>query len=130
MNPSVVEALSRWRKLLSRQALKAGRLIVHPKSGRLFNSDGAARRLRRYSRIAGLERSQIYEKSEQRIPLRVQDLRASFVTISLAQGLTETWVTDRTGHRSASMLKTYRRVARTYEELNVGPPVTFARMHS
>lgn len=121
LSPSVVEALVRWKEMLSKRALRARRLIVHPKSGRLFNSDGAANRLRRYARLAKLERSQLYEKSADRIPLRVHDMRATFVTISLAQGQTETWVADRTGHRSSQMLQNYRRVARTYQELNLGP---------
>ena len=121
LDPNVVEALSRWKKMLSPQAIKAGRLILHPKSGRLFNPKGAARRLRAYARKAGLERSQLYEKSEERIALRIHDLRATFVTVSLAQGQTETWVADRTGHRSSQMIATYRRVARTYRELNLGP---------
>lgn len=121
LNPSVVEALSRWKKMMSNSALKAKWLIVHPKSGRLFNPDGAARRLRKYARLAGLERTQLYEQSEERIALRVHDMRATFVTISLAQGQSETWVSDRTGHRSSQMLQNYRRVARTYQELNLGP---------
>jgi integrase len=121
LDPHVVEALSRWKKMLSPQAKNARRLILHPKSGRLFNPKGAARRLRTYARKAGLERSQLYEKSEERIALRIHDLRATFVTVSLAQGQTETWVADRTGHRSSQMIATYRRVARTYRELNLGP---------
>jgi integrase len=121
LNSSVVVALSRWKKLMSREALKTRRLIVHPKSGRLFNPDGAARRLRKYARLAGLDRSQLYEHSDERIALRVHDMRATFVTISLAQGQSETWVSDRTGHRSSQMLQNYRRVARTYQELNLGP---------
>jgi integrase len=48
-------------------------------------------------------------------------MRATFVTVSLAQGQTETWVADRTGHRSSQMLQTYRRIARTYQELSLGP---------
>ena len=107
--------------MMSNSALKAKWLIVHPKSGRLFNPDGAARRLRKYARLAGLERTQLYEQSEERIALRVHDMRATFVTISLAQGQSETWVSDRTGHRSSQMLQNYRRVARTYQELNLGP---------
>lgn len=121
LNPSVTEALSRWRKLLSREALKANRLIVHPKSGRLFQSAGAAKHLRKYARKVGLQRPQLYEKSEERMPLRVLDLRATFVTVSLALGQSETWVTDRTGHRSSIMLYTYKRTARTYQELALGP---------
>jgi integrase len=39
-----------------------------------------------------------------RKPVRVHDLRATFVTVSLANGKTETWVQDRTGHKSTLMI--------------------------
>jgi integrase len=52
--------------------------------------------------------------------LRAHDLRASFVTIALANGKTETWVADRTGHRSSQMIARYRRQARTAAELGLG----------
>lgn len=68
-----------------------------------------------------IEQAQLYEQSDERIALRVHDMRATFVTISLAQGQSETWVSDRTGHRTPQMLQNYRRVARTYQELNLGP---------
>ena len=45
---------------------------------------------------------------------------ATFVTIALAHGRTEAWVTDRTGHRSSSMLYRYRRPARTHAEAKMG----------
>ena len=44
----------------------------------------------------------------------------SFVTLALANGKTETWVADRTGHRSSQMINRYRRQARTAEELGLG----------
>jgi hypothetical protein len=54
-----------------------------------------------------------------RQPLRLHDLRASFVTIAFANGRDERWIRDRTGHRSGA-LERYRRVARTVEELDLG----------
>ena len=50
----------------------------------------------------------------------MHDLRATFVTVSLANGKTETWVADRTGHRSGAMINRYRRAARTWAELGLG----------
>lgn len=49
--------------------------------------------------------------------------RATFVTIALATGITETWVSDRTGHGGHSMIERYRRNARTWnlEELGCLP---------
>jgi integrase len=52
--------------------------------------------------------------------MRGHDLRATFVTINLANGKTETWISDRTGHKSSQMIARYRRMARTHAELNLG----------
>lgn len=55
------------------------------------------------------------------MPTRTHDLRATFVTISLATGKTETWISDRTGHRSHEMIETYRRRSRTWNLGEFGP---------
>lgn len=52
--------------------------------------------------------------------LRAHDLRGTFVTLSLANGKTETWVQQRTGHTSSIMINRYRRAAMTADELNLG----------
>jgi hypothetical protein len=54
------------------------------------------------------------------LPIRVHDLRATFITINLANGKTETWIADRTGHRSSDEINGYRRQARTAAELGLG----------
>ena len=46
--------------------------------------------------------------------------RGSFVTLSLVNGRTETWVADRTGHRFSHMINRYRRRARQASELHLG----------
>jgi hypothetical protein len=69
---------------------------------------------------AGVVRTQLFERNEARRPIRVHDLRATFVTLSLASGKSETWVADRTGHRSSEMINRYRSSARTHEELALG----------
>ena len=53
------------------------------------------------------------------MPIRVHDFRATFVTVNLAHGKSETRIADRTGHRSSQMINTYRRQARTWTELGV-----------
>lgn len=73
-----------------------------------------AERLRGDLALAGITRSELFERSEHRIPLRAHDLRATFVTISLAAGKSETWISDRTGHKSSAMIRTYARQARRY----------------
>ena len=71
-------------------------------------------------RTAGVTRPELFERSKTRQPIRLHDLRATFVTVSLANGKTEQWVTDRTGHRSSQMLALYTRQARTWAELELG----------
>jgi hypothetical protein len=79
-----------------------------------------AKHLRADLKAAGVTRSELFERSAVRRPVRVHDLRATFVTISLANGKSETWVADRTGHRSSEMINRYRRQARTWSELGLG----------
>jgi hypothetical protein len=40
--------------------------------------------------------------------------------LNLAAGRTETWIADRTGHKSSDMINRYRHVARTAAELGLG----------
>ena len=58
---------------------------------------------------------------EEHAEARVHDLRGTFVTQSLANGRTETWVMDRTGHTTSAMIGRYRRAARSASELGLGP---------
>ncbi len=67
-----------------------------------------------------MTRAELFERSASRMPIRLHDLRATFVTVSLANGNTEQWVTDRTGHKSSQMLALYTRQARTWSELALG----------
>jgi integrase len=78
-----------------------------------------AKQLRADLNTAGVTRAELFERSAVRRPVRVHDLRATFVTISLANGKSETWVADRTGHRSSAMINRYRRQARTWAELGL-----------
>lgn len=83
-------------------------------------SDHMAELFRGDLEVAGIDRAELFERSDNRVPIRVHDLRATFVTLSLAGGKSETWVADRTGHRSTQMISRYRREARTATELNLG----------
>jgi integrase len=69
---------------------------------------------------AGVTRTELFERTKARMPIRLHDLRATFVTVSLANGKTEQWVTDRTGHKSSQMIAAYKRQARTWGELALG----------
>ena len=88
--------------------------------GQSLDDDHLADRFRRRLKRAGINRPELFDRSTARLRLRVHDLRATFVTVSLANGKTETWVADRTGHKSSDMINEYRRQARTWAELNLG----------
>lgn len=119
LRPDVVEALARWK---ARQT--AGTEPGDP----VFAEDGIplpalhlADRLRVDLRRVGVTRPQLFERTAVRQPIRAHDLRATFVTVSLATGKTETWVSDRTGHQSHEMVDAYRRKARTWNQGELGP---------
>jgi integrase len=79
-----------------------------------------ARLFRSHLKLAGITRPELFEENENRRPIWFRDTRATFVTVSLADGKTETWVADRIGHKSSNMINRYRRVSRTATELGLG----------
>lgn len=89
--------------------------------------DHLAARFRAHLEIAGVDRPELFERSASRMWIRAHDLRGTFVTISLANGKSETWVADRTGHKSSVMINGYRRAARTVAELGLGELVPLDR---
>ncbi|WP_437287610.1 hypothetical protein [Sorangium sp. So ce406] len=50
----------------------------------------------------------------------MHDTRATFITVKLANGRTETWISDRTGHSSSDQSHNYKRAARKVAELALG----------
>lgn len=78
--------------------------------------------LRSHLETIGLkqERPELFTTTGQRMRIRVHDLRGTFVTIALANGRSESWISDRTGHKSSQMIAKYKRTARTLQELSQG----------
>jgi integrase len=114
----VLAALRAWKALAEPRA-EVG-FPIFSQNGNRIGIDHLAITFRGHlSGIQGV-RAALFEKGPNRRPIRVHDLRATFVTLALAAGRTETWVADRTGHKSSSMINTYRRAARTAEELDLG----------
>ncbi len=130
LDPGVVAALAAWKKIQPRPAPKPGEEEIDPEALPLFvdadatpfdpNRHKLAEMLRDALTAAGVKRTQLFEDTDERQQLRAHDLRATFVTLGLAAGRTESWVTDRTGHRSSQMLARYKRAARTVAELGLG----------
>ena len=117
--PDVARALKAWRDRFRPDAEPDD--LVFGESGCRFYVAQLAAELRADLQLAEVKRETLYERSDVRHPIRVHDLRATFVTVALANGRTETWVADRTGHRSSEMINRYRRAARTWSELALGP---------
>ena len=107
--PDVVSALRVWR-------------TMRPGVPKLFAVSQPARlalAFRKHLGVAKVGRAELFEKSKTRLRIRLHDLRATFVTVHLAHGKSETWIADRTGHKSSQMINTYRRQARTWVELGI-----------
>ena len=68
----------------------------------------------------GSERPELFVSTAERRQIRVHDLRGTFVTVGLANGRSESWIADRTGHKSSLMIARYKRMARTFAELQTG----------
>jgi len=66
------------------------------------------------------ERPELFDDTPQRKRMRVHGLRGTFVTVALANNRTESWISDRTGHRSSQMINNYKRTARGFQELELG----------
>lgn len=125
----VVRALKAWRAIypggepagdaavfVERVALKEGGEL-----SRTVNRDRLAEELRDDLAVAKVARvDELRKETDTHDALDVHDLRASFVTVALANDKSERWICDRTGHKSHSMIERYRRQARTFAELHVG----------
>jgi integrase len=121
--PGFVDALAWWKATYRKDAPPEAPFFVQP-NGERIRVDGLAERYRTMLettlRAAGLYRAELFVGGDRRMKVRVHDLRGAFVTYALANGRTETWVMDRTGHRSSHMVNRYRRVARTVAEAELG----------
>jgi integrase len=71
-------------------------------------------------KLAGVTRPELFTSMEHTGKLRAHALRATFVTCSIASGKPQTWIRDRTAHKTMSMVDRYRRTARQFEELDLG----------
>lgn len=124
LDPSTAEALRRWRTISppSRFVFPAAALPRHRRArgDRPLYVGHLADELRGGLRSAGVTREKLFQRSAKRLALRAHDLRAAFVTVALATGRSEDWVTTRTGHRSSAMVARYRREASTLAELSLG----------
>jgi integrase len=118
LDPGVTAALAAYKKL--REAEDTDRVFVDDEGRTIEGADSLAPVLREDLNTAGVARPELFKSGKNRQPLRVHDLRASFITIGLANGRTESWIADRTGHSSSQMINRYRRASRGASELGLG----------
>jgi len=95
-------------------------LVFPGPAGRRLTRKTVRQRFRRDLERAEVKRAELHARTEDSRPLRVHDLRASFVTLALANGWTEQQVMDRSGHETSVQLAVYRRHARHAAELSLG----------
>jgi integrase len=124
LNAGVASALRRFRALYRSSATVDDRVFLDPQRRPISGSGalGLPALLRDHLRLVGIdrERPELFTSTQQRRRIRVHDLRGTFVTVSLANGRSESWISDRTGHRSSVMIARYKRTARTFDELQTG----------
>lgn len=102
LSPDVLNALRWWRQQRQDETEEA---TIFPQ----LELTAWADRLRVALLAAGVDRYELHHPSETGKPMRFHDLRASFITFALANGKTEAWIRDRTGHSDSQMIVRYQR---------------------
>lgn len=122
--PDTIEAMRIWKKRSGvKKPFEYVLELVRSKSGKNKGQPDKTKLaglFRRELQAAGINRHELFESTEHTGKLRLHDMRATFVTVSLAEGKSDTWIRDRTAHKSTSMIDRYRRTARQFAELKLG----------
>ena len=116
LGADVVIALRAWKAM---QGGAASEKIIMQNGVPLY-VEQLADDLRTDIERADITRPELFERSKTRRRIVAHALRAGFVTVALANGKSEAWVSSRTGHRSSTMINRYRRAAETHVEANLG----------
>jgi integrase len=77
------------------------------------------RDLRAHLLLAKVTRAALHNTTDDERQLRGQDLRATHVTLALANGAPPYWVRDRTGHADEATMEIYRRMGREAGEMRL-----------
>jgi integrase len=109
LDVGTLDALRRWAALTGSKP--TARVFAPANPAQLADA------LREHLKAAGVTRAELFERSEARRPIRAHDLRATFVTVSLASGKPESFVTAKTGHKSSAEVNNYRRLAQTFADV-------------
>jgi integrase len=127
LSADVGEALRLW--LAARGNPGGSAYVFADAFGRGLGGDHMADLFREHLTLAGLHRArpELFAKTDARSPIRAHDQRAAFVTLNLAAGKSESWISDRTGHQSSAMIHRYKRQARMASELGMGAPISLVQ---
>jgi integrase len=123
LDAGVAEALRRYRDRYHPSPEPSARVFVDPQGRPVLGGKlKLPAMLRAHLVEVGLhrERPELFTTTAERHQMRVHDLRGTFVTVSLMNGKSESWISDRTGHKSSQMINRYKRTARTFAELQTG----------
>ncbi len=116
LSPDVLESMRIWHHRHAKTKARPFIDLVPDEKSKLE----LATRLRAGLTAAGVTRAELFASTEHTGKMRAHDLRATFVTVSLAEGRDDTWIRDRTAHKTLSMIDRYRRTARQFGELEIG----------
>ena len=130
LDESTVAGLRAWRDLSPCPG--ADDHVFVTSTGIPISHDKAATTFRVHLNAAGFTREtdrDLFPEGEEkkgRLTVRVHDLRGLFVSASLAQGKPDTWVMERTLHKTRSMLDEYRTSAPHFRKLGPITPAVVA----
>jgi integrase len=117
LSEGVTEALKAWYELRKRP--EPEELVFTDLKGLPLNLDHMADRIRDDLKAAGIARKRLFDRGENTLAFGTHGFRHSFTTRSLANGKSDDWVRQRTGHTTDQLL-TYRESAKALEELDMG----------
>jgi len=117
LSDGVAEALGAWYKMRGKPQPDA--LVFTTDDGMPLNLDHMASRIREDLAAAGINRARLFDQGTNTLRFGTHAFRHSFTTRSLANGKTDDWVRQRTGH-TTDQLMTYRESAKSLEELSLG----------
>ena len=116
LNPGVAAVLRKWNET---SGGKKGHAVFQG-----IKWDKLAPTYRAHCEAVGITRARLFEKKANKMHLRAHDMRAFFVTAGCTRARTRSWITDRSGHTTLGMLRTYERDVRRWRELGESPADT------
>ena len=114
LDQGIAHVLERWKKRTPKA--KASDLVFPA-----IKWEKLAPTYRTHCEAVGIDRARLFQKKENKLRLRAHDTRAFFVTAAMFAGRDALWITDRSGHTTLPMLRTYERDVRRWRELGETP---------